>query len=73
MDSQDALQSFLLCERAHLAQHCGAMLAASNAPASMAIDDQPLFRNQEGLFKDRLAMFFERQEALVCGPKVLLE
>jgi hypothetical protein len=56
-----------------VAPHCAALLAPGNKPAGIAIDDQVLFRDQEGLLKNRLAEFFERQEPFFCGPEVLLE
>jgi hypothetical protein len=46
---------------------------ASNSPAGIAIDNQILLRDEEGLLKDSFAEFFEREEPLVCGREVLLE
>ena len=70
---QDTLQSFLFCKLAHLAQHCGALFAFGNDPTRIAIDDQVSVRNQERLFKDRVAELFEHQEALCCWLEILLE
>ena len=70
---QDSLQRFLLCELAHLAQDCVALLVASNSPAGIAIDNHVLLCDEERLLEDCVAEFFERKEPLVCGREVQLE
>jgi hypothetical protein len=65
---QYSLQCFLLCELAHLAQNCVALLLASNSPTGIAINNQIFMRDENGLLKERVAVFRELQKPFVGWP-----
>jgi hypothetical protein len=63
----------LLGELGFDAEERSAIPALCNVPAGKAIDDYIFVRDQERLFKDRIAKFFKRQEALKCGPVAVVD